>query len=120
VLHSQAARRVASTSPATLLPIELIHKKRTWKRVCCDSQDKQTTYSWPLVFDSESFYGKLRQLYSDKVLKTQLDQLRKQGSYDAFKLKWNPKYDVGRLHGAKCVVSPPVRDVGRALLTISR
>jgi hypothetical protein len=59
-----------------------------------------------LAFDADSFYGQVRQLYSDKVLQTQLQQLKKQGSYDAFNLKWNPKYDIGRLHGAKCSVSP--------------
>ncbi|KXT03233.1 hypothetical protein AC578_4808 [Pseudocercospora eumusae] len=56
------------------------------------------------TFDPESFYGRLRQLYADRVLKTQLDQLKKQGSYYAFNLKWNPKYDIGRLHGGKCAV----------------
>lgn len=49
----------------------------------------------------DSFYGKLRRLYSDVVLKTQLDRLREQGSYNAFKLTWHPAYDVRRLHEAK-------------------
>ncbi|ORY29330.1 hypothetical protein BCR39DRAFT_559136 [Naematelia encephala] len=48
----------------------------------------------------ESFYGKLRYLYANQVLKTQLEQLKKQGSYDAFKLKWHPTYDIRRLTGA--------------------
>lgn len=43
------------------------------------------------------------------MLKTQLDQLRKQGSYYAFNLKWNPKYELGRLHGGKSSVGLPVR-----------
>ena len=50
---------------------------------------------------SDSFYGRLRAIYSDKVLKTQLEQLRKQGSYEAFKLQWHPAYDVRRLDGAR-------------------
>nr|XP_018259402.1 uncharacterized protein I303_08330 [Kwoniella dejecticola CBS 10117]OBR81560.1 hypothetical protein I303_08330 [Kwoniella dejecticola CBS 10117] len=48
---------------------------------------------------SDSFYGKLRKTYSEKVLKTQLEQLKKQGSYDAFDLKWHPAYDINRLTG---------------------
>jgi hypothetical protein len=55
--------------------------------------------------DPASFFGKLRKLYSEKVLKTQLEQLRHQGSYDAFKLEWHPAYEVRRLHGAKTRVS---------------
>ncbi|SMY29319.1 unnamed protein product [Zymoseptoria tritici ST99CH_1A5] len=55
--------------------------------------------------DADSFYGRLRKLYADKVLKTQLDQLRKQGSYYAFNLKWNPKYELGRLHGGKSSIT---------------
>lgn len=57
------------------------------------------------VFDEEGFYGRLRSVYSETVLKTQLDQLRKQGSYEAFKLGWHPKYDIARLYGGKCSVS---------------
>lgn len=56
--------------------------------------------------DPASFFGRLRKLYSEKVLKTQLEQLRNQGSYDAFKLEWHPTYEVRRLHGAKTRVSP--------------
>jgi hypothetical protein len=56
-----------------------------------------------------SFFGKLRKLYSEQVLKTQLDQLKNQGSYDAFKLEWHPAYEVRRLHGAKMRVSLRVR-----------
>lgn len=55
----------------------------------------------PAVIEPYSFFGRLRKLYSDVVLKTQLDQLRQQGSYDAFKLEWHPVYEVRRLHGAK-------------------
>jgi hypothetical protein len=55
--------------------------------------------------DPASFFGKLRKLYSEQVLKTQLEQLRHQGSYDAFKLEWHPAYEVRRLHGAKTRVS---------------
>lgn len=54
--------------------------------------------------DPQSFYGKLRTFYAAKVLKTQLDQLRKQGSYDAFRLKWHPKYDIARVRGGHCSV----------------
>jgi len=73
-----------------------------------DHADKRTP---PQVSFSEtnispsSFFGKLRKLYSEQVLKTQLDQLKNQGSYDAFKLGWHPAYDVRRLHGAKMRVS---------------
>jgi hypothetical protein len=59
--------------------------------------------------DPTSFFGKLRKLYSEQVLKTQLDQLKNQGSYDAFKLGWHPAYEVRRLHGAKMRVSPRSR-----------
>ncbi|KAK8845354.1 hypothetical protein IAR55_006067 [Kwoniella newhampshirensis] len=71
------------------------------------------------VIDPNSFYGKIRSLYSERVLKTQLDQLRKQGSYHAFKLGWHPKYDIGKLNGAKCTITgtPPTlfwdSDVGK-------
>lgn len=50
--------------------------------------------------EPSSFFGRLRSLYAGVVLKTQLDQLKKQGSYDAFKLEWHPAYDVRRLKGA--------------------
>ncbi|WVR07709.1 hypothetical protein IAU60_004751 [Kwoniella sp. DSM 27419] len=53
------------------------------------------------AIDPSSFYGKLRHLYSNQVLKTQLEQMKKQGSYDAFKLQWHPAYDVRRLTEAK-------------------
>ena len=59
----------------------------------------------PVVIDPASFYGKLRVIYSDKVIKTQLDQLKKSGAYYAFNLKWQPCYDRKRLHGAKARVS---------------
>lgn len=59
----------------------------------------QTTFQ-ETVIDPNSFYGSLRAVFADKVLKTQLDQLKKQGSYDAFQLKWHPAYDVRPLHGA--------------------
>ncbi|OCF42272.1 hypothetical protein I317_03891 [Kwoniella heveanensis CBS 569] len=70
------------------------------------------------VIDTDSFYGKIRTVYSERVLKTQLDQLRKQGSYEAFKLGWHPKYDVQKLQGGKCTIySPPTlfwdSDVGK-------
>ncbi|KAL7424687.1 hypothetical protein Q5752_000371 [Cryptotrichosporon argae] len=60
----------------------------------------QTTYAETTIVP-DSFYGSLRTLFADRVLKTQLDQLRKQGSYDAFRLGWCPTYDVRRLTGAK-------------------
>ncbi len=60
----------------------------------------QLSYSQTTIHP-DSFFGKLRALYADTVLKTQLDQLKKQGSYDAFKLKWHPAYDVRPLKGAK-------------------
>jgi hypothetical protein len=57
------------------------------------------------AIDPTSFIGKLRALYAGTVLKTQLEQMRKQGSYDAFRLGWNDKYDVRRLKGAMTRVS---------------
>lgn len=51
--------------------------------------------------EPSSFYGRLRDIYANRVLKTQLEQLRKQGSYDAFKLHWHPAYDVRPLRGAR-------------------
>lgn len=51
--------------------------------------------------DRDSFYGAIRTIFADNVLKTQLEQLRKQGSYEAFKLQWHPSYDVRPLQGAK-------------------
>ncbi|WWC63757.1 uncharacterized protein I303_106362 [Kwoniella dejecticola CBS 10117] len=60
----------------------------------------QETYNLTSV-EPGSFYGKLRSLYADKVLKTQLEQLKKQGSYDAFRLKWHPAYDIRRMYGGK-------------------
>lgn len=66
------------------------------------------------MIDPDSFFGKVRQLYSGKVLKTQLEQLRKQGSYEAFKLKWHPTYDIRRLHKAHALVrdrSHPCADI---------
>jgi hypothetical protein len=59
----------------------------------------------PAAIHRDSFYGQIRSVYSNTVLKTQLDQMRKQGSYDAFKLQWHPAYDVRRLDGAKTRVS---------------
>jgi len=67
--------------------------------------------------DPTSFFGKLRKLYSEQVLKTQLDQLKNQGSYDAFKLGWHPAYEVRRLHGGKMRVS--LRCGLRRSLTVS-
>jgi hypothetical protein len=60
----------------------------------------QVTFASTRV-DPASFYGRLRAIYANRVLKTQLEQLRKQGSYDAFKLGWHPAYDVRRLKGAR-------------------
>ena len=57
------------------------------------------------AIDPESFFGRLRAVYSETVLKTQLEQLKKQGTYEAFKLGWHPVYDVRRLYGAKTRVS---------------
>lgn len=64
----------------------------------------QTTFAETTI-DTSSFFGKLRKLYSETVLKTQLDQLKHQGSYDAFKLGWHPAYEVRPLKGAKTRVS---------------
>lgn len=64
----------------------------------------QTSFAETSI-DTSSFFGKLRKLYSEKVLKTQLEQLKQQGSYDAFKLEWHPAYEVRRLHGGKTRVS---------------
>lgn len=69
-----------------------------------DRTPPQVSFSETNISPS-SFFGKLRKLYSEQVLKTQLDQLKNQGSYDAFKLGWHPAYDVRRLHGAKMRVS---------------
>lgn len=59
----------------------------------------QSTYDETVV-DPNSFWGKLRMLYSSTVLKTQLKQLKKQGSYRAFDLQFQDVYNVRRLHGA--------------------
>lgn len=64
----------------------------------------QTSFAETSI-DPSSFFGKLRKLYFEKVLKTQLEQLKRQGSYDAFKLEWHPAYEVRRLHGGKTRVS---------------
>ena len=69
-----------------------------------DRTPPQVSFSETQITPS-SFFGKLRKLYSEQVLKTQLDQLKNQGSYDAFKLEWHPAYEVRRLHGAKMRVS---------------
>ena len=69
-----------------------------------DRTPPQVSFSETQISPS-SFFGKLRKLYSEQVLKTQLDQLKNQGSYDAFKLEWHPAYEVRRLHGAKMRVS---------------
>lgn len=71
-----------------------------YSRICCATQ--LTT----VAIAPDSFFGQLRGLYAATVLKTQLDQLRKQGSYDAYELKWKPVYKVRRTKGAKCQVSP--------------
>jgi hypothetical protein len=60
----------------------------------------QTSYAETTV-EPSGFYGKLRAIYADKVLKTQLEQLKAQGSYEAFKLKWHPAYDVRPLKKAR-------------------
>ncbi|KAG8875545.1 hypothetical protein FRB97_005014 [Tulasnella sp. 331] len=60
----------------------------------------QTSYE-STVINPNSFYGKLRSLYANTVLRTQLDQMKKQGSYEAFNLKWHPVYDIRRLSGAR-------------------
>ncbi|WWC89637.1 uncharacterized protein L201_004562 [Kwoniella dendrophila CBS 6074] len=60
----------------------------------------QESYYFTAI-EPNSFYGKLRDLYANKVLKTQLEQLKKQGSYDAFSLNWHPAYDIRRLYGGK-------------------
>jgi hypothetical protein len=57
--------------------------------------------SSPSAFERDSFFGHLRSLYAETVLQTQLDQLKKQGSYDAFDLKWRDVYNVRRLEGGK-------------------
>lgn len=64
----------------------------------------QTSFAETSI-DTSSFFGKLRKLYAEKVLKTQLEQMKHQGSYDAFKLEWHPAYEVRRLHGGKTRVS---------------
>jgi hypothetical protein len=47
------------------------------------------------------------------VLFTQLQQMRKQGSYDAFDLKWREVYEVRPLKGARTRVSGVVLGWGR-------
>ena len=64
------------------------------------------------MIDRNSFFGKIRAIYGGTVLKTQLEQLKKQGSYDAFDMKWQDIYNVRRLHGAKTRVS--FNDAGEA------
>lgn len=60
----------------------------------------QETFDETIV-DPNSFWGKLRMLYSSTVLQTQLDQLKKQGSFRAFDLQFQDVYNVRRLHGAR-------------------
>lgn len=55
--------------------------------------------------EPNSFYGRLRTLYRDKVLKTQLDQLKKQGSYRVFDHQWQDAFNVRPLKGAMTRVS---------------
>jgi hypothetical protein len=43
------------------------------------------------------------------VLYTQLEQMRKQGSYDAFDMQWQEVYNVRRLTGARTRVSVKAR-----------
>jgi hypothetical protein len=78
-----------------------------------DRPHPQVTFAESSI-DPASFFGKLRKLYSEQVLKTQLGQLRHQGSYDAFKLEWHPAYEVRRLHGAKTRVSSTIVLLGLA------
>jgi hypothetical protein len=78
-----------------------------------DRPHPQVTFAESSI-DPASFFGKLRKLYSEQVLKTQLEQLRHQGSYDAFKLEWHPAYEVRRLHGAKTRVSSSIVLLGLA------
>ncbi|ORX39552.1 hypothetical protein BD324DRAFT_614130 [Kockovaella imperatae] len=92
-----------------------------WPAEVPDRQDRphpQESFSETII-SPESFFGDLRSLFVQTVLLTQLQQLRKQGSYHAFNLQWNTKYDIRKLHGAKCPIlgSPPTlywdSDVGK-------
>jgi hypothetical protein len=82
-----------------------------------DRPHPQTSFAETTI-DAASFFGKLRKLYSEKVLKTQLEQLKHQGSYDAFKLEWHPAYEVRKLKGGKTRVSE--RRISRDLLQKKR
>ncbi|WWD18867.1 hypothetical protein CI109_103322 [Kwoniella shandongensis] len=105
------------SSPSSVTPTTLVEQidqniSRPYER-----PHPQETFS-QTVIDVDSFYGKIRALYSERVLKTQLDQLRKQGSYNAFKLGWHPKYEINRVYGGKCgMITPPTlfwdSDVGK-------
>jgi hypothetical protein len=71
----------------------------------CPTESLSVVHLSPAI-EPSSFFGKLRNLYWETVLDTQLNQLKKQGSYDAFRLKWHPAYDVRRLKGGMTRVSP--------------
>ena len=58
-----------------------------------------------LVVDNASFFGRIRQLFSHTVLKTQLEQMRRTGAYDGFSLEWKDVYHTRRLHGGNWRVS---------------
>jgi len=70
-------------------------------RHSCSLRPLRNVLSSPSAFEKDSFFGHLRSLYAETVLQTQLDQLKKQGSYEAFDLKWRDVYDVRRLEGGK-------------------
>ncbi|ORX35416.1 hypothetical protein BD324DRAFT_632751 [Kockovaella imperatae] len=84
----------------------------------------QVSYDQTAIAPS-SFFGKLQSIYGNSVLKTQLEQLKKQGSYDAFDLKWHEVYNVRRFHGARTLresVPPSLfweSDVGKWIEAVS-
>lgn len=86
---------------------ERAHPQLTYEASC--RHRTSSILLWRLVLisviDPESFYGKLRKIYAEKVVRTQLDRLKQQGSYDAFDLKWHPAYEVNRLKGGCVCVS---------------
>lgn len=53
------------------------------------------------VVEPSSFFGQLRSLYSNTVLKAQLERMKESGAYYGFDLKWQHAYDVRPMHGAK-------------------
>jgi hypothetical protein len=101
--HGRVSYASEPTSPIKCP--DLIPNKLTPKPVRQASLPRTSQLILPTAIDPNSFYGKIRTLYADQVLYTQLQQMRKQGSYDAFDLKWQEVYNVRPLKGARTRVS---------------